>query len=147
MLSGAFFSRGNSTPPPAPTPPPPPPPAKDPYELLPTSLSLRVIAADVVVTVGRALSVELERATKKQPPKRTKVGLVFTGREEWERGEEELKGEAATAGSVWRGLRADLEGTGLAKIFIVSSERNFSRRGTQLTACFFGLFLEGTCNR
>jgi len=82
-------------------------------------LSLRVIAADVVVKVGRALAVELERATKKNPPSRTKVGLVYTGREEWERGEEESKGESAAEGSVWRGLRADLDGIGLAKIFIV----------------------------
>ena len=118
MLSTAFFSRGSSTPPPILPPPPPPPPAKDPFESLPTSLSLRIMAADVVVKVGRALAVELERATKKNPPSRTKVGLVFTRREEWERGEEESKGESAAEGSVWRGLRADLDGIGLAKIFI-----------------------------
>lgn len=124
MLSGAFFSR-SSTPTPAPLPPPPPPPPKDPYEPLPTTLSLRVMAADVSVKVGKALAVELERATKKNPPARTKVSLIFTGREEWERCEEELKEEGGKAegsgqGSVWRGLRADLDGAGLAKIFIVS---------------------------
>ena len=82
------------------------------------------MAADVSVKVGKALAIELERATKKNPPSRTKVSLIFTGREEWERGEEELKeagkGEGSGQGSVWRGLRADLDGAGLAKIFIVS---------------------------
>lgn len=134
MFSSVFRSAPSSralTPAPA-APEPEPPGLKDPLEVLQSSLSLRIVAADVRVSVSRAFGVELERATKKPPPKRTSVALVFTGREAWEEGEasdgggadgkaraadddgEEGKGEK----SVFRGLRADLDGRGLAKVFI-----------------------------
>lgn len=99
---------------------------KDPLEAIVTSLALRIVAANISVSVSKTFGVELERATKKPPPRQTSVALVFTGREAWEEGEladggkatedaaEEGKGEK----SVFRGLRADLDGRGLAKVFI-----------------------------
>lgn len=128
MLSSAFFSR--STPSPAPLAPPVPPPRpKDPFEALTTTLNLKIMAADVSVTISRAFAVELERATKKAPPSKTQVAMVFTGREEWEAGEAEAVAEVNAGGTamaenervgtIWRGLRADLDGRGLAKVFIV----------------------------
>lgn len=117
MLS--LFSRSSTSTPVPSLPPPPPPPPKDSFELLQSDLSLKIVAVDVKVSVSRAYGLELERATKKAPPSRTRVALVFTGKDEWEAGEKDGEAdEGGGEGSVWRGLRADLDSRGLAKVFI-----------------------------
>lgn len=126
MFSSVFRSgpSSRSLTPAAPVPPPPPPPpVKDQFEELLTSLSLKIISADVQISVSKSFGVELERATKKPPPKRTAVSVVFTGREAWDEGEHDLEkrdqdAEDKGEKSVFRGLRADLDGRGLSKVFI-----------------------------
>jgi len=128
MFSSVFRSAPSSralTPAPAP-PEPEKVKEKDPLEVIFTDLALRIVAANVRVSVSKSFGVELERATKKPPPKQTSVALVFTGREAWEEGEAtdgvDVSNDAAEEGkgekSVFRGLRADLDGRGLAKVFI-----------------------------
>lgn len=58
---------------------------------------------------------ELERATKKAPPKMTRVSLIFNGIEDDERDENLAEKEGQ---EVFKALRADLEGRGEGKIVI-----------------------------
>ncbi|CDZ96200.1 Transcription factor Opi1 [Phaffia rhodozyma] len=118
MLSSALF--GRSSPVPVALPPPSIAKPKDPFELIETGLELNLIAADAKVGISQAFGKEMERAMKKQPPSRTKVVLVWTSKDEWDAAEKEGENEKEGTGenSIFRGLRADLEGQGLAKIFI-----------------------------
>lgn len=115
MLSSALFSRGSSATTsasrelPAPTQP-----VADPHEILSHESSLRIFAADVLVQVDRNLGRELERATKKPPPKRTKLQLIFSPATE---GEQDAKA-AVDGAEIFAGLKPDLAGERNAKIFI-----------------------------
>ncbi|CEG67361.1 hypothetical protein RMATCC62417_03805 [Rhizopus microsporus] len=54
------------------------------------SIFLRVVTASLQVHVSRDYEKEMERATKKKPPKTTKFQLVYTGREELDASENNL---------------------------------------------------------
>lgn len=114
------FFRSSPTPTAPPTPAPPLPPVLNPLEVLVSTLELKIIAAAVKVGVSRAFEIELERATKKKPPAETRVAIVFTGKEAFEK-------EGKNETDVFQGLKADLDG-GTSKIFIGHATGKLERR-------------------
>ncbi|EJU01784.1 hypothetical protein DACRYDRAFT_107520 [Dacryopinax primogenitus] len=114
----AFFSRKQHTP----TPPPVPTPAiqsePDPFTEIESNVALNVYSAHVDVKMDRKLLQELERATKKKPSSKTVYHLIYTSKEDYDASAKEDLREFQATGSVFRSLRADMEHTGLAKVFI-----------------------------
>ncbi|KAF8497460.1 hypothetical protein F5888DRAFT_1613660, partial [Russula emetica] len=83
-----------------------------------SNIVLTIFAANVDVRLDEKMTVELQRATKKNPPRQLRYELIYTGKDEYDsnvRAEEEA---AYDTGSVFQGLRADLEGTGSTRVFI-----------------------------
>ncbi|KAF8497462.1 hypothetical protein F5888DRAFT_1829389 [Russula emetica] len=83
-----------------------------------SNIVLTIFAVNVDVRLDKKMAGELLRATKKNPPSRLRYELIYTGKDEYDsnvRAEEEA---AYATGSVFQGLRADLEGTGSARVFI-----------------------------
>lgn len=134
FLTSSFFSR--STPSPAPTPPPPPPPEEDPLEVSTLSREIQIYQADIKVSVSPQFGRELERATKKPPPKTMPASLVFS------RGDEEVAGAAdegikkRDAGAVFSGLCPSLDGEQSAKVFIGQATSQTTGIGGHLAARF-----------
>ncbi|KAH7929282.1 hypothetical protein BV22DRAFT_1081369, partial [Leucogyrophana mollusca] len=123
--SGGFFSSlfstltGNATPQRPVTPPPPPPEEKaDPMEVYQSSVTLTVFSADVDVRLDRKMISELHRSTKKNPPQQLSYSLIYTGKDEYDNSVLEEKKQPLSSGSVFQGLRADLNGLGTARVFI-----------------------------
>ncbi|KAF5355265.1 hypothetical protein D9758_006047 [Tetrapyrgos nigripes] len=123
--SGGFFSSlfsgfGVSTPQRSTTPvvPQPAAPPVDPLSVNETSVLLSIFTADVNVKLDKKISAELHRSTKKNPPSKLKYELIYTGKDQYDASKKEDEQLPYTTGSVFQGLRADLEGTGSARIFI-----------------------------
>lgn len=98
-----------------------------PTEMLATlkaSLFLRIVNGNINVSVPAAFSAELERATKKQPPKKTQYQLVWTNKDEFDAGKESSKEDGVSklmigdkrARAVFDGLISDLDVQG--RVFI-----------------------------
>ncbi|MBW0477365.1 hypothetical protein O181_017080, partial [Austropuccinia psidii MF-1] len=89
MLS-AFTKSSTSSPSSTPSSTPLETPSKssDLLSELKASLFLRVVTANVNVSVPKAFSSELERATKKLPPKKTKYELIWTNKDEFDAGKD-----------------------------------------------------------
>ncbi|CCM02906.1 uncharacterized protein FIBRA_05020 [Fibroporia radiculosa] len=123
--SGSFFSSlfaslsGTSTPQ-RPVTPLQPVSANDAdsTEIIESSVTLSVFTAEVMVKIDQKLRRELNRATKKNPPTSMRLELIYTGKDEYDASIEEDKKQPEMTGSVFQGLRADIEGVGAAKIFI-----------------------------
>ncbi|KAH7915898.1 hypothetical protein BJ138DRAFT_824538 [Hygrophoropsis aurantiaca] len=122
---GGFFSSlfssfaGNATPQRTITPlPPPPAEKKDPMEVFQSSVTLTVFSADVEVRLDRKMIAELHRSTKKNPPQQLSYSLIYTGKDEYDNSVLEEKKQPLSSGSVFQGLRADLNGSGSARVFI-----------------------------
>ncbi|KAF8128969.1 hypothetical protein EV363DRAFT_1220883 [Boletus edulis] len=121
--TGGFFSSlvsaltSQSTPQPE-TPALPPQPPKDPAELYDMNVTLTVFTAEVDVKVDKKLSAELLRSTKKNPPMRLEYDLIYTGKDEYDQSLADDKNQPLACGSIFQGLRADLNGFGHTRIFI-----------------------------
>ncbi|KIJ62083.1 hypothetical protein HYDPIDRAFT_176650 [Hydnomerulius pinastri MD-312] len=100
------------------TPVTPPPPPKDPAELHEMNVTLTVFTAEVDVKVDKKLSAELLRSTKKNPPSQLKYNLIYTGKDEYDQSIADETNQPIACGSIFQGLRADLNGTGQARVFI-----------------------------
>ncbi|KAH9990216.1 hypothetical protein BJV74DRAFT_837251 [Russula compacta] len=124
QASGFFSSLfagfgGSSTPRRAPTPAPVLP--KEAINLLEAHSSnvvLTIFAANVDVRLNKKMTAELLRSTKKNPPSRLRYELIYTGKDEYDSSVKAEEKAAYATGSVFNGLRADLEGTGSARVFI-----------------------------
>lgn len=118
-LFSGFGGGGSSTPRRSPTPAPAVP--KEPINLLEAPLSsvvLTIFAAEVDVRLDKKMTAELLRSTKKNPPSRLRYELIYTGKDEYDSSVKAEERAAYATGSVFQGLRADLEGTGSARVFI-----------------------------
>lgn len=93
--------------------------------------------ADIKVTVSPAFGRELERATKKPPPKTMPASLVFSRQEE-DSSTESASGENTKqdAGDVFGGLCPPLDGEKSAKIFIGQATSQTTGIGGHLAARF-----------
>ncbi|KAG1726435.1 uncharacterized protein EDB91DRAFT_1263755 [Suillus paluster] len=91
---------------------------KDPMGVYSSSVTLTMFNADVDVKLDKKLQSELHRSTKKNPPNHLNYSLIYTGKDEYNSSIEEEKSQLVSCGSVFQGLRADLNGTGQARVFI-----------------------------
>ncbi|POV96419.1 hypothetical protein PSHT_15145 [Puccinia striiformis] len=116
MLS-AFTKSSSSAPTPSSTNPSTPnDPSSDPSSQLSSltaSVFLRVVTGNINVSIPSAFSAELERATKKPPPKKTQYALIWTNKDEFDAGKD--SGDE-TARAIFDGLISDLDVQG--RVFI-----------------------------
>ncbi|PBK91347.1 hypothetical protein ARMGADRAFT_1013798 [Armillaria gallica] len=116
------------------TPPPEEPKAViDPRQIRVTSVALSIFSADVDVRLDKKLSAELHRSTKKNPPGKLKYELIYTGKDEYDASKQS---DAENEKSIFQGLRADLDGTGSARIFIGHATGQTTGLGGHMAARF-----------
>ncbi|KAH7337817.1 hypothetical protein B0J17DRAFT_664321 [Rhizoctonia solani] len=132
----SLFSSFTSAPSPAPTPARLPDPEKDPLEALESTVQLSIYAAEVSVRLDNRMNTELERATKKKPPSTSTYQLIYTGKDEYDASKKEDEKEFKDTGSVFQGLRADLDGTGHAHVFIGHATAQTTGIGGHVAARF-----------
>ncbi|CAE7228758.1 unnamed protein product [Rhizoctonia solani] len=82
------------------------------------------------------MNAELERATKKKPPSTSTYQLIYTGKDEYDASKREDEKEFKDTGSVFQGLRADLDGTGHAHVFIGHATAQTTGIGGHVAARF-----------
>ncbi|KAF8752076.1 hypothetical protein RHS01_07718 [Rhizoctonia solani] len=133
-LFSSFSSAPTLTP--APTPAPLPEPEKDPLEALESTVQLSIFAAEISVRLDNRMNTELERATKKKPPSTSTYQLIYTGKDEYDASKKEDEKEFKDTGSVFQGLRADLDGTGHAHVFIGHATAQTTGIGGHVAARF-----------
>ncbi|KAH9014859.1 hypothetical protein EDB84DRAFT_1590279 [Lactarius hengduanensis] len=117
FFSSLFSSRPSSPRRSTPTPAAP----EDPINLLgasPSSVVFTIFTANVDVRLDKNMTAELLRATKKNPPSRLRYELTYMEKDEYDSSVKAEERAACPAGSVFQGLRADLEGTGSTRVFI-----------------------------
>jgi hypothetical protein len=142
FLSTFFSTSGAFTPQLVDTPLPAKPVVeKDPLTVTETQVTLLLFSADVKVGLSKKMSTELHRSTKKNPPTDLKFEFIYvslrtmslglqqdlltdllnfkTTKEEYDGSIKEDEKHPFATGSVFQGLRADLDGSGSARIFIV----------------------------
>lgn len=100
------------------------------------NVTLAVFSADVEVRLDDHMKKELLRATKKNPPTHMKYELIYTGKEEYDASKTEDDRSPAGTGSIFQGLRADVDGTGTARIFIGHSTGQTTGIGGHMSARF-----------
>ncbi|KAH8983017.1 hypothetical protein EDB92DRAFT_1804081, partial [Lactarius akahatsu] len=106
------------------SPTPAPAALKQPINLLgavSSSVVLTIFTANVDVRLDKKMTAELLRATKKTPPSRLRYELTYMEKDQYDSSVKAEERAAHATGSVFRGLRADLEGqvaTGSARVFI-----------------------------
>ncbi|PLW32719.1 hypothetical protein PCANC_19560 [Puccinia coronata f. sp. avenae] len=128
MLS-AFSKTSSSAPTPSSTHPSTPKDsssdASNPLSNLKASVFLRVVTGNINVTIPSVFRAELERATKKPPPKKTQYALIWTNKDEFDAGKDSTSSNSGlskllsgdeTARAVFDGLISDLEVQG--RVFI-----------------------------
>lgn len=122
--AGGFFSSlftsfaGSATPQRSSTPLPAPVKNIDPSTVNETSVSLSIYSADVEVRLNKKVAAELHRSTKKNPPTKLKYELIYTAKDEYDASIKEDEQQPSATGSIFQGLRADLDGSGTTRIFI-----------------------------
>ncbi|KAI0822620.1 hypothetical protein BC628DRAFT_1388241 [Trametes gibbosa] len=119
-----------------PTPPPPPVPKIDPLTIVESNVMLSIFAADIGVKLDKKMISELNRSTKKNPPTRMKYELIYTGKAEYDASKNEDEKQGRSIGSVFQGLRADVDGMGQAKVFIGHSTGQTTGIGGHMSARF-----------
>ncbi|CAA7259259.1 unnamed protein product [Cyclocybe aegerita] len=123
----------------APTPqplPPPPPKAVDPLSTSETSVSLSIYSASIRVKLDKKMTAEIHRSTKKNPPTTMKFELIYTAKDEYDASCEEDAQQLEATGSIFQGLRADLQGAGTARVFIGHSTAQSTGLGGHVAARF-----------
>lgn len=134
----SFFSSFRSSPSPAPTPPPPPPQVetKQPTNTTVLAREVHTYQAEIKVSVTSAFGRELERATKKPPPKTMPASLVFSREDEGVALQSESGKARHDAGDVFGGLCPPLDGDKSAKVFIGQATSQTTGIGGHLAARF-----------
>ncbi|TFK25484.1 hypothetical protein FA15DRAFT_703591 [Coprinopsis marcescibilis] len=130
---------GSSTPARIPTPLPPPPAEPTAVDLLDinsTSISLTIFSAEVNVKLDKKMTAELVRSTKKNPPSKMRYELIYTGHADYEASIEEDRKYPDSTGSIFQGLRADLDGLGTTRVFIGHSTAQTTGIGGHMAARF-----------
>ncbi|KAF7792228.1 hypothetical protein EIP86_003262 [Pleurotus ostreatoroseus] len=101
-----------------------------------TSVVLAVFAADVDVNLDDRMKRELLRATKKNAPHKMRYELIYTGKDEYDASRKEDEQYPHATGSVFQGLRADMDGTGTGRVFIGHSTGQTTGIGGHMAARF-----------
>jgi len=90
----------------------------DPTRWHKSTVDLTVFTAEVKVELDNELSAGLLRSTKKQPPSQLTYSLIYTGKDEYDRCVADQNDQTGMCGSMFQGLRADLNGAMHTRIFI-----------------------------
>ncbi|RDB24786.1 hypothetical protein Hypma_008085 [Hypsizygus marmoreus] len=90
----------------------------EPLKVNDTSVALSIFSAEVDVRLNKKIASELQRSTKKNPPSKIKYELIYTAKDEYDASKKEDEQQPFATGSIFQGLRADLDGNGSARIFI-----------------------------
>ncbi|KAK2467792.1 hypothetical protein APHAL10511_000087 [Amanita phalloides] len=109
---------------------------KDPLSINTTSLSLSVFSANVEVQLEQKMVKALHRSTLKDPPTKLRYELIYTSKDEYDAAVKEDEQYDDRTMSVFHGLRADLEGSGLARIFIGHATAQTTGIGGHMAARF-----------
>jgi len=133
FFTSSLFNR--SAPAPAPTPPPAPVPIEDPMTITKATREIHTYQAEIKVTVSPAFGRELERATKKPPPKTMPASLVYSRKEE-NAVVENASSESKNLGDVFAGLCPPLDGEKSAKLFIGQATSQTTGIGGHFAARF-----------
>ncbi|KAF9650775.1 hypothetical protein BDM02DRAFT_3140374 [Thelephora ganbajun] len=100
---------------------PSPQPAIDEVDYLKVNRSdvmLTIFTAEVGVELTQKMSAELYRLTKKNPSRALKYQLIYTGKDEYDASKTADDAQPYAIGSTFQGLRADLDGSSSARVFI-----------------------------
>ncbi|KAI0933780.1 hypothetical protein AcW1_005516 [Taiwanofungus camphoratus] len=108
----------------------------DPTIVTETSVVLSIFTADVGVKLDQKMRSELHRSTKKNPPTNMRLELIYTGKDEYDASKKEDEKQPEATGSVFQGLRADLEGIGSARVFIGHATGQTTGLGGHMAARF-----------
>ncbi|KIY52910.1 hypothetical protein FISHEDRAFT_63575 [Fistulina hepatica ATCC 64428] len=98
--------------------PPSPPKPIDPLTVHTTGVSLSIYSVDIDTKLSAKLKNELHRSTKKNPPAKLQYDLIYTAKAEYDASRKEDEKLPFATGSIFQGLRADIEGLGSARVFI-----------------------------
>jgi hypothetical protein len=90
--------------------PPTPEEVVNPLTVNETSVSLSIFSAEVDVRLDKKIAAELHRSTKKNPPSKVKYELIYTAKDEYDASKKEDEQQSFATGSIFQGLRADIEG-------------------------------------
>ncbi|KAJ3533672.1 hypothetical protein NMY22_g7241 [Coprinellus aureogranulatus] len=142
-IQGLFSSifggfSGSSTPQRTTTPLPPPEPEREPdlLSIHDSSVALTVYAAEVSTKLDKKFTAALHRSTKKEPPSKLRYELIYTGKREYDASVQEDAKFPSSTGSIFQGLRADLEGMGATRIFIGHSTAQTTGIGGHMASRF-----------
>ncbi|KAF9451267.1 hypothetical protein P691DRAFT_796992 [Macrolepiota fuliginosa MF-IS2] len=114
FFSSLFGSlTGSPTPQRQTIPLPAPAPLVNPLETSETTIILSVFSADISVQLNTKLSSEIYRSTKKNPPPTMKYELIYTAKDKYDASKQEDSKHSHSTGSIFQGLRADLDGYAL----------------------------------
>ncbi|KAL6309180.1 hypothetical protein BKA93DRAFT_925530 [Sparassis latifolia] len=108
----------------------------DPTTINEMSVVLSTFSADIGVQLDNKIRSELDRATKKNSPTKMSYALIYTGKDEYDASKKEDEKQPEMTGSVFQGLRADLDGAGSAKIFIGHATGQTTGLGGHMSARF-----------
>ncbi|EDR11411.1 uncharacterized protein LACBIDRAFT_313549 [Laccaria bicolor S238N-H82] len=108
----------------------------DAREINETSVSLTIFSAHIGVQLEKRVATELYRSTKKNPPTNMKFELIYTGKAEYDSSKEEDKQQQFGTGSIFQGLRADIDGVGAARVFIGHATAQTTGVGGHVAARF-----------
>ncbi|KAF5326190.1 hypothetical protein D9611_000170 [Ephemerocybe angulata] len=143
LFSSIFsgLSSSPATPQRGPTPlPQPDTPEVDPQGDLLTAndsaVSLTVYSAEVTTKLDRKFSAALHRSTKKEPPSKLRYELIYTGKREYDASVLEDSKYPSSTGSIFQGLRSDLEGLGTTRVFIGHSTAQTTGIGGHMASRF-----------
>ncbi|KAJ2913257.1 hypothetical protein MD484_g7175, partial [Candolleomyces efflorescens] len=157
LFSSIFSSlSGNSTPQRTVTPlPPPEEPTTDLLAINESAVALTVYSAQVTTKLDRKFSAALHRSTKKEPPSKLRYELIYvssdvlfrtkanvnlnvakTGKRQYDASIQEDSIYPSSTGSIFQGLRADLEGMGSTRVFIGHSTAQTTGIGGHMASRF-----------
>ncbi|KAF8629109.1 hypothetical protein AX17_005695 [Amanita inopinata Kibby_2008] len=108
----------------------------DPLSINATGLALSIYSADVEVTLEQKMIKALHRSTLKDPPNKLRYELIHTAKDEYDAAKAEDAKYADKTMSIFHGLRADLEGLGMAHIFIGHATAQTTGIGGHMAAHF-----------
>ncbi|KAH9951982.1 hypothetical protein B0H21DRAFT_817732 [Amylocystis lapponica] len=108
----------------------------DPTAISESSVVLSIFTADIGVQLDQKIRLELHRSTKKNPPTKMRLELIYTGKDEYDASRKEDEKQPESTGSVFQGLRADLDGAGSARVFIGHSTGQTTGLGGHMAARF-----------
>jgi len=118
-----------------------------------STIAVAVYSAHAAVKLDAKLAIELHRSTKKNAPTQVRVDLIYvssisrsratrklmvivqTGKEEYDESVAEEEKQKLTAG-IFRGLHADLDGTGTTRVFIGHATSQTTGFGGHMSALF-----------